>query len=95
MSVLQEICSSDSIPFADKGIPSVNFLRRTPKNASQIHSRNDVIDIISPDAMERTARFIAAFSNRMLEAKFFPIDKVMPPVMVEKIDKYLHKKPAQ
>ena len=95
MSVLQEICSSDSIPFADKGIPCVNFLRRTPKNASQIHSRNDVIDIISPDAMERTARFIAAFSNRMLEAKFFPIDKVMPPIMVEKVDKYLHKKPAQ
>lgn len=95
MTVLQEICSSDSIPFADKGIPCVNFLRRTPKNASQIHSRHDIIDIISPDAMERTVRFIVAFSNRMLEAKFFPIDKVMPPIMVEKIDKYLHKKPAQ
>ena len=95
MNVLQEICSSDSIPFADKGIPCVNFLRRTQKNASQIHSRHDVIDILSADALERTTRFIAAFSNRMIEAKFFPIEKTMPPIMVEKIDKYLYKKPAQ
>ena len=95
MTVLQEICSSDSIPFADKGIPAVNFLRRSAKNASQIHSRHDVIDVLSAEAMERTARFIVAFSNRMIEAKFFPIEKTMPPIMVEKIDKYLHKKPAQ
>ena len=92
MTVLQEICSSDSIPFADKGIPCVNFLRRSAKNASQIHCRHDVIDIISAEALERTTRFIVAFSNRMLEAKFFPIEKTMPQIMVDKIDKYLHKK---
>ena len=92
MTVLQEICSSDSIPFADKGIPCVNFLRRGAGNAYQIHCRNDVIDIISADALERTTRFIVAFSNRVIESKFFPIDKTMPEIMVDKINKYLRKK---
>lgn len=95
MNVLQEICSSDSIPFADQGIPSVNFLRRGANNSHKIHSRHDIIDIISADAMEHTVRFVIAFSNRMIEAKFFPVTKTMPTIMVEKIDKYLHKKPAQ
>ena len=94
MTVMQEICSSDSIPFADKGIPSVNFLRRAANNSSQIHCRYDVIDIISADALERTAKFIVAFSNRVIESKFFPIDKKMPDIMVEKINKYLRKKPS-
>ena len=92
MTVMQEICSSDSSPFADKGIPSVNFLRRAANNSSQIHCRYDVIDIISADALERTAKFIVAFSNRVIESKFFPIDKKMPEIMVDKINKYLRKK---
>jgi len=92
MNVLQEICSSDSIPFADQGIPSVNFLRRGANNSYKIHCRHDVIDILSADALERTTRFIVAFSNRMIEAKFFPIDKTMPEIMVDKINKYLRKK---
>jgi hypothetical protein len=51
-----------------------------------------VIDIISAEALERTAKFIVAFSNRVIDSKFFPIDKKMPDIMVEKIDKYLRKK---
>jgi hypothetical protein len=92
MTVMQEICSSDSIPFADKGIPSVNFLRRGASNSYQIHCRNDVIEVISAEALERTAKFIVAFSNRVIESKFFPIEKKMPEIMVDKINKYLRKK---
>ncbi|MBQ3490622.1 MAG: M28 family peptidase [Clostridia bacterium] len=91
MNVLQEICSSDSIPFADKGIPCVNFLRKGAKNTYQIHCRHDVIDILSAEAMERTVRFIAAFSDRVIGAKFFPIEKTMPEIMVDKVNKYLRK----
>ena len=71
---------------------SVNFLRRAANNSSQIHCRYDVIDIISAEALERTAKFIVAFSNRVIESKFFPIDKTMPEIMVDKINKYLRKK---
>jgi hypothetical protein len=42
--------------------------------------------------MERTTKFIATFSDRMINAAFFPIDRKMPDNMVEKIDKYLRKK---
>ena len=92
MTVMQEICSSDSIPFADKGIPCVNFLRRGANSSYHIHCRHDIIDILSADALERTAKFIVAFSDRVIESKFFPIDKKMPDIMVEKINKYLRKK---
>ena len=92
MNVVQDIYSSDSVPFADKGIPSVNFLRRAAQGAAQIHCRYDVIDILSAESMERTARFVATFSDRVLGAKHFPIEKKMPANMVEKIDRYLGKK---
>ena len=93
MNVVQDIYSSDSIPFADQGIPAVNFLRRAAQGASQIHCRYDVIDILSAESMERTAKFVALFSDRVLAAQHFPIDKAMPANMTEKINKYLGKKP--
>ena len=93
MNVVQDIYSSDCIPFADKGIPAVNFLRKAAQGASQIHCRYDVIDILSAESMERTAKFIALFSDRVLGAKHFPIEKQMPSNITEKINKYLGKKP--
>ena len=93
MNVMQDIYSSDCMPFADKGIPAVNFMRRAAQGASQIHCRYDVIDILSAESMERTAKFVALFSDRVLNAKHFPIKKEMPANMVEKINKYLGKKP--
>lgn len=92
MNVRQDIYSSDAIPFADKGIPGVNFMRNATLGTAQIHCRYDVIETITADSMERTAKFIAIFSDRMVNAAFFPVDKKMPDNMVEKIDKYLRKK---
>ena len=92
MNVVQDIYSSDSIPFADKGIPGINFLRRAAQGAAQIHCRYDVIDILSAESMERTARFIAMFSDRVLGAKHFPIERKVPDNIVDKINKYLGKK---
>ena len=42
--------------------------------------------------MERTTKFIAAFSDRVINSVFFPIEKKMPENMVEKVDNYLRKK---
>lgn len=95
MNVIQDIYSSDSIPFADKGIPGVNFVRRAAMGASQIHCRHDVMDILSADSMERTVKFVALFSDRVLGASHFPIAKQVPTNIVEKVDKYLAKKPQQ
>ena len=92
MSVVQDIYSSDSIPFGDKGIPGVNFMRRAAMGTTQIHCRHDTIASVTAESMERTTKFIATFSDRMINAAFFPIDRKMPDNMVEKIDKYLRKK---
>ncbi len=92
MNVKQDIYSSDSIPFADKGIPGINFVRNAAPGTTQIHCRYDVIETVTGESMERTTRFIARFCDRILNAAFFPIEKKMPQNMVEKVDKYLRKK---
>lgn len=92
MSVEQNTYSSDSIPFADKGIPGVNFMRRAAGGSSLIHCRHDVIDILSGESLEYTTNFVREFSDRVVNACFFPIPKKMPDNMVDKIDKYLLKK---
>lgn len=92
MNVRQDIYSSDSIPFADKGIPGINFMRNAAPGTAQIHCRYDVIETVTAQSLERTARFIAALSDRFVNAIFFPIERKMPENMVEKIDKYLRKK---
>ena len=92
MKVFQDIYSSDSIPFADKGIPGVNVIRTCPMGGSHIHSRDDIIDILSPEAFEKTCTFLALFSVKVVNSAYFPIVKKMPDNIVEKIDKYLLKK---
>ena len=92
MTVRQDIYSSDSIPFADKGIPGINVVRAAPMGASQIHCRRDIIDIMSAEALENTCNFLATLSDKLVNAKFFPVEKKMPDNLVEKIDKYLLKK---
>ncbi|MBR2986422.1 MAG: M20/M25/M40 family metallo-hydrolase [Clostridia bacterium] len=92
MVVRQDIYSSDSIPFADKGIPGINFFRAASPGTSQIHCRYDVIDILSGESLAKTTKFVAYFSDRVINAAFFPIERKMPDNMVEKIDRYLLKK---
>ncbi len=92
MVVRQDIYSSDSISFADKGIPGINFFRSAAPGTSQIHCRYDVIEILSAESLAKTTKFIAYFSDRVVNAAFFPIERKMPDNMVEKIDKYLLKK---
>lgn len=92
MTVYQDIYSSDSIPFADKGIPGINVIRNAPMGASQIHCRRDIIDIMSAEALENTCVFLADLSDKLANAVVFPIDKKIPDNIVEKVDKYLLKK---
>lgn len=92
MSLRHDIYSSDSIPFADKGIPAVNFVRYGAPGAVSCHTRNDVIDPISAKSLEYTASFVAQFSDRIVNAYMFPVAREIPEELVKKIDKYLLKK---
>ena len=92
MTVRQDIYSSDSIPFADKGVPGINVIRTCPQGGSQIHCRRDIIDIMSAEALENTCVFLAQLSDMLANSVIFPIDRKIPDNIVEKVDRYLLKK---
>ncbi len=90
--VKQGIYSSDSIPFADSGIPAVNFTRFGAPGAAYIHNRFDTMAFLSAEALEKTARNVLAFSQDMVNAAAFPVKREIPKNMVEEVEKYLFKK---
>ena len=92
VEINQETYSSDSIPYADSGIPSLNFCRRGAEGGSFIHCRNDVLDYLSADALQKTATLVLDCSATILNAPAFPFERTMPAEMVEAVDKYLYKK---
>ena len=90
--VKQGIYSSDSIPFADSGIPAVNFTRFGAPGAAHIHDRFDTLSFLSAEALEKTARNVLAFAQDMVNATAFPVKREIPQNMVEEVEKYLYKK---
>jgi len=93
VGVSQEIYSSDSVPFADKGVPAVNFIRFGHHvGGTFIHCRNDLAKFLSVDALAKTTKFVLDYGIELIESEVFPFERVVPAEMVEKIDKYLAKK---
>ena len=88
----QDVYSSDSTPFADKGIPAVSFARIAPGNTATIHNSYDTPAVMSGQQMVLDIDFIAAFSQRMADAKLCPVAREMPDNMKEKLDEYLMRK---
>ena len=90
----QDIYSSDSIPFADNGVPGINFCRFGALGGANIHNRHDIIDSLDWPNLEETTKFILTFSERLANSVVFPVPREIPQNIVEKVDKYL-KKPAK
>ena len=88
----QEVYSSDSTPFADKGIPAVSFARWAPNNTGTIHNSYDTPAIMSAAQTVEDIDFIVAFAQRMADAKHCPVARQMPDNMKEKLDEYLARK---
>ncbi len=88
----QDVYSSDSTPFADRGIPAVSFARIAPNSAGTIHNSYDTSAILSADSMVRDIEFITAFTSRMANAAMVPVEREMPESMKEKLDIYLLRK---
>ncbi len=92
MQPYQGVYSSDSTPFADKGIPAVSFARIAQANTGIIHNSYDTLKIMKAEHMEKDMQFIAAFVERMVNARRMPAAKVMPDNMKEELDYYLMRK---
>ena len=90
----QDVYSSDSTPFADKGVPAVSFARRAPANTATIHNSYDTMALMSGEQMVEDIKFLIQFTNRMANAQRCPVDRQMPDNMKEKLDIYLNRKRA-
>ena len=88
----QDVYSSDSTPFADKGVPAVSFARIAPPTTATIHNSYDTKAVMSPKQMAADIDFIVAFVSRMANAKHCPVDRKIPDNMKEKLDEYLTRK---
>ena len=92
IQVRQDVYSSDSTPFADKGIPAVSFARIAPGNTASIHNRYDTYDVMKGEQMVEDVQFIIGFTERMVNAKLCPVAREIPDNMKEKLDIYLTRK---
>ncbi len=88
----QDVYSSDSTPFSDKGIPSVSFARSAPGNTAVIHNSYDTVKSMKTSHMIADIDFITAFTARMANAAFPPVAREMPDNMKDKLDRYLCRK---
>ena len=86
------VYSSDSTPFADKGVPSVSLARITPYNADPIHCRYDLLENLSMEQLEADIDFITEFTKRMANSMFCPVSREIPEDIKEELDKYLFRK---
>ena len=88
----QDVYSSDSTPFADKGVPAVSFARIAPSNTATIHNSYDTKAVMSPRQMMQDIGFLVAFTGRMADAAVCPVERTIPDNMKDKLDIYLCRK---
>ena len=87
----QDIYSSDSIPFSDKGIPAINLMRFGRPGAAHIHDRHDTMLFISKESLDKSYLFLEYLSNKLINANVFPVKREIPENIKKKIDEYLFK----
>ncbi len=86
------VYSSDSTPFADKGVPALSFARIAPHNAATIHNRYDTRKVMKAEQCQEDIDFMAAFTERMANAVFCPVSRTLPEDVKEKLDFYMMRK---
>lgn len=92
-----DIYSSDSIPFADKGVPAVNLCRFGAPGANYIHDRRDNLKskYIDERALDITLQQALFLTDRVANAAAFPISRDISPEIKTKVDEYLFKPPKK
>ena len=91
LTAKQDVYSSDSTPFADKGVPSLSFARIAPHNTATIHNSYDTMAVMSGEQTVKDIEFICEFSDRMANAGICPVKREIPENVKKKIDIYLNR----
>jgi len=92
IKVRQDVYSSDSTPFADKGVPALSFARIAPQNTATIHNSYDTLKVMKAAQTVRDIDFINTFVGQMANAVHCPVAREIPENMKEKLDIYLTRK---
>ncbi len=87
-----DVYSSDSTPFADKGVPALSFARIAPNNTATIHNSYDTRKVMKAEQCIEDIEFMAAFTERMANAKLCPVSRTIPDDIKEKLDFYMLRK---
>ena len=88
----QGVYSSDSTPFADKGVPALSFARLAPQNQATIHNRYDTPEGLSAEQIKNDTDFIASFAARMADSAVCPVKREIPEKVKKELDEYLNRK---
>ena len=88
----QDVYSSDSTPFADKGVPAISFARWAPHSTAVIHCSYDTMAVMKGEQMVEDIDFLVQFTGRMANAFRCPVAREIPDSMKEKLDEYLNRK---
>ena len=86
------VYSSDSTPFADKGIPAVSFARIAHTIIAPIHSRYDLKDVLSMKQLQKDINFLSNFTERLAKAAVCPVARQIPDNIKIELDEYLFRK---
>ena len=86
------VYSSDSTPFADKGVPALSFARTASRAVAPIHCRYDVAEVLSMEQLQQDVAFIAEFTRRMAQSKVCPVSREIPDKVKKDLDEYLFRK---
>ena len=91
VSTRADVYSSDSTPFADKGVPALSFAR-VAMGLFPIHNRYDTKKVMSMSQMQGDIDFMAAFTQRMANAETMPVKREIPQSIKDKLDTYQGRK---
>ncbi|MGX8692789.1 MAG: M28 family metallopeptidase [Clostridia bacterium] len=86
------VYSSDSTPFADKGVPALSLARIASKDVAPIHCRYDRPELLSMEQLQKDIAFIAEFTRRMAGAACCPVSREIPEKVKKELDEYLFRK---
>ena len=92
MAARQGVYSSDSTPFADKGVPAVSFARIAPPSQATIHNRYDTMELLSDPQMKEDGKFLSDFVRHMCDAAVCPVGRKIPDKVRDELDVYLNRK---
>jgi len=93
MDVRTGVHSSDSAPFADKGIPAIGLSRGT--QSSEIHTCRDLIFPVGEKPLLKNIDFFTGMIDRVVNAVMMPVAKGMPEDMLKELDKYFQREPGE